>query len=92
MVAAIAGLMMAPVTQVDTGMSAFGIKAFAGAVVGGFGSIPGALLGCLLIGVAEPFLDFLFPSFKGVYAYIIMLVVLFVKPDGLIPQTFSKKV
>lgn len=92
MVAAVAGLMMAPVTQVDTGMSAFGIKAFAGAVVGGFGSIPGAFLGCLLIGVAEPFLDYLFPPFKGVYAYIIMLTVLFVKPDGLIPQTFSKKV
>ncbi|MGI9481368.1 MAG: branched-chain amino acid ABC transporter permease [Hyphomicrobiales bacterium] len=51
MVAAIAGVMMAPVTQVDTGMSAFGIKAFAGAVVGGFGSIPGALLGCLIIGI-----------------------------------------
>ncbi len=92
MVAAVAGLMMAPVTQVDTGMSAFGIKAFAGAVVGGFGSIPGALLGCLLIGIAEPFLDYFFPPLKGVYAYVIMLVVLFIKPDGLIPQTFSKKV
>lgn len=92
MVAAIAGMMMAPVTQVDTGMSAFGLKAFAGAVVGGFGSIPGALLGCLLIGVAEPFLDFFFPPFKGVYAYVIMLAVLFIKPDGLIPQTFTKKV
>lgn len=92
MVAAFAGMMMAPVTQVDTGMSAFGIKAFAGAVVGGFGSIPGAFLGCLLIGVAEPFLDYLYPPLKGVYAYVIMLGVLFIKPDGLIPQTFSKKV
>ncbi len=92
MVAAVAGLMMAPVTQVDTGMSAFGLKAFAGAVVGGFGSIPGALLGCLLIGVAEPFLDYLFPPFKGVYAYLIMFAVLFVRPQGLIPQTFAMKV
>lgn len=92
MVAAFAGMMMAPVTQVDTSISAFGIKAFAGAVVGGFGSIPGAFLGCLLIGIAEPFLDYLFPPFKGVYAYVIMMTVLFIKPDGLIPQTFSKKV
>lgn len=91
-VAAIAGFMMAPVTQVDTGIAAFGIKAFAGAVVGGFGSIPGALLGCLLVGIAEPFCDYLYPPLKGVYAYMIMLLVLFVWPEGIIPQTFQKKV
>lgn len=92
MLAAVAGIMMAPVTQIDTGISAFGLKALAGAVVGGFGSIPGALLGCLLIGVAEPFLDYFFPPLKGVYAYVIMLLVLFVRPDGLVPQTYRKKV
>ena len=64
----------------------------AGAVVGGFGSIPGALLGCLIIGLAEPFLDFAFPALKGVYAYLIMFVVLFLRPNGLIPQTYRKKV
>ena len=60
--------------------------------MGGFGSIPGALLGCLIIGVAEPFLDYLYPPLKGVYAYIILLAVLFIRPEGLIPQTFQKKV
>ena len=53
---------------------------------------PGALLGCLLIGVAEPFLDYAYPPLQGVYAYAIMLLVLVVRPDGLIPQTFRKKV
>jgi branched-chain amino acid transport system permease protein len=70
----------------------FGIKALAGAVVGGFGSIPGALLGCLIIGISEPFLDYAFPPLKGVYAYLIMFGVLLIKPEGLISQTFSKKV
>ncbi len=91
-VAAIAGILVAPITQIDTEMSIFGIKAIAGAVVGGFGSIPGALIGCLLLGVSEPFLDYFYPPLKGVYAYIILLVVLFVRPEGLIPQTYQKKV
>jgi branched-chain amino acid transport system permease protein len=77
-IAAAAGAFLAPVTQVDTTIGMLGIKALAGAIVGGFGSIPGALLGCLLIGVIEPFAD--------------LLLVLFVRPEGLIPQTFEKKV
>lgn len=92
MVAALAGVLMAPITQIDNDMSIFGIKAIAGAVVGGFGSIPGALIGCLIIGVSEPFLDYFYPPLKGVYAYVILLVVLFLRPEGLIPQTYQKKV
>lgn len=92
MIAAAAGALLAPVTQVDTTIGFLGIKALAGAVVGGFGSIPGALLGCLLIGLIEPFADYYFPAIKGVSAYVVMLLVLFVRPEGLISQTFRKKV
>jgi len=92
MIAAAAGALLAPVTQIDTTIGFLGIKALAGAIVGGFGSIPGALLGCLLIGIIEPFADYYFPSIKGVSAYVVMLLVLFVRPEGLISQTFRKKV
>ena len=92
MIAAAAGALLAPVTQIDTTIGFLGIKALAGAVVGGFGSIPGALLGCLLIGIIEPFADYYFPAIKGVSAYVVMLLVLFVRPEGLITQTFRKKV
>jgi branched-chain amino acid transport system permease protein len=91
MIAAAAGALLAPVTQIDTTIGFLGIKALAGAVVGGFGSIPGALLGCLLIGIIEPFADYYFPSIKGVSAYAVMLLVLFVRPEGLVSQTFAKK-
>ncbi|MCH8159957.1 MAG: branched-chain amino acid ABC transporter permease [Proteobacteria bacterium] len=92
MIAAVAGALLAPITQVDTTIGFLGIKALAGAIVGGFGSIPGALLGCLLIGIVEPFADYFVPEIKGVSAYIVMLVVLFIRPQGLISQTFEKKV
>jgi len=92
MIAAAAGALLAPVTQIDTTIGFLGIKALAGAIVGGFGSIPGALLGCLLIGIIEPFADYYFPTIKGVSAYVVMLLVLFVRPEGLISQTYLKKV
>jgi branched-chain amino acid transport system permease protein len=92
MIAAGAGVLMAPVTQVDTTIGFLGIKALAGAIVGGFGSIPGAILGCLIIGIIEPFADYYFPTIKGASAYVVMLLILFVRPEGLIVQTYAKKV
>ncbi len=93
-VAALAGLLVAPiVTTVTTDIGlAVTIKAFAGAVIGGFGSLPGAILGCLIIGIVEPFAGAYLPEFKEIVAFLILFAVLVLRPQGLFAQIQRKKV
>ena len=92
-VAAIAGLLLAPITFVHANMGFIGLKAFPAAVVGGFGSLPGAIVGGLVIGIVESLSGFYLPDgFKDVAAYIVVLIMLMVKPNGLFGDTLRKKV
>jgi branched-chain amino acid transport system permease protein len=92
-VAAIAGLLLAPITFVHANMGFIGLKAFPAAVVGGFGSLPGAIVGGLIIGIVESLSGFyLAQGFKDVAAYIVVLVMLMVKPNGLFGERLGKKV
>ena len=92
-VAAFAGLLLAPIAFVHVNMGYLGIKAFPAAVLGGFGSIPGAIIGGLIIGIVEALAGFYLPEgFKDVAAYIILLAVLIVRPEGLFGSTLRKKV
>ncbi|MEW5879030.1 MAG: branched-chain amino acid ABC transporter permease [Pseudomonadota bacterium] len=92
-VAAAAGLLLAPITFVHVNMGFIGLKAFPAAVVGGFGSLPGAIVGGLIIGVVEALAGFYLPEgFKDVAAYIVVLIMLVVKPTGLFGETARKRV
>ena len=92
-VAAIAGLLLAPITFVHANMGFIGLKAFPAAVVGGFGSLPGAIVGGLIIGIVESLSGFYLPDgFKDTAAYIVVLVMLAIKPNGLFGETLRKKV
>ena len=92
-VAAIAGVLLAPITFVYANMGFIGLKAFPAAVVGGFGSLPGAIVGGLIIGVVESLSGFYLPQgFKDIAAYIVVLVMLMVKPNGLFGEKLRKKV
>lgn len=93
MVSAVAGLLMAPISLVSPEMGFIGIKAFAAAVIGGFGSLPGALLGGLIIGGTEQLAGtYLPPGFQETTAYLIMFLVLTLRPQGLFAQIQRKKV
>ena len=92
-VATFAGILLAPITFVHANMGFIGLKAFPAAVVGGFGSIPGAIVGGLIIGLVESFAGYYLPEgFKDIAAYIVVLVVLMVKPSGLFGEKLRKKV
>lgn len=92
-VAAVAGLLLAPITFVHANMGFIGLKAFPAAVVGGFGSLPGAIVGGLVIGLVESLAGFYLPDgFKDTAAYIVVLVMLVVRPNGLFGETLRKKV
>ena len=92
-VAAFAGILLAPATFVHSNMGYIGLKAFPAAVVGGFGSVPGSIVGGLIIGVVEALAGFyLAEGFKDVAAYVVVLVVLLVWPSGIFGETMRKKV
>ena len=92
-VAAIAGILLAPITFVHANMGFIGLKAFPAAVVGGFTSLPGAIVGGLIIGIVESFAGFYLPEgFKDIAAYVVVLVMLMVKPHGLFGERLRKKV
>ena len=92
-VAAVAGLLLAPITFVHANMGFIGLKAMPAAVVGGFGSLPGAIVGGLTIGIVESLSGFYLPDgFKDTAAYVVVLIMLVVKPTGLFGEKLSKKV
>ena len=93
--AAIAGVLycsMYPVLSPATG-SLPGIKAFTAAVFGGIGSIPGALLGGVLLGIIEIFSKaYISQELSNAIVFAVLIIILLVKPNGLLGKKVREKV
>ena len=83
-IAVLAGMVAAPISSVYPGMgNTVLIVCFVVVVIGGIGSIRGALLAALLIGAVDTFGKVLLPQAAGVLVYVLMALILLWKPDGL---------
>ena len=70
-----------------------GLKAFVAAVLGGIGNIPGAVLGGLVMGIAEVMVvGYLSPSYRDAIAFVLLILILLVRPAGLLGRDVSEKV
>jgi len=99
-VGVVSGILLAPrMSLLDTSMGFLGLKAFPAAILGGFGSIPGAVVGGIILGVIETVsmgtLSFHFSWIKeinDIIVWIVLIVVLMVRPNGLFGTAKVKRV
>jgi len=82
---ALAGAVMAPLAMVSPTVGAdYLVKGFIAVILGGLGSVPGAIVGSLFIGFIESFGGFYFdPSFANIAIFVLVMIALLVRPNGL---------
>ena len=84
MLAALAGVISAPIASIVPGMGEHVlITCFVVVVIGGMGSIKGAFVAALMVGIVDTFASVLFPGVSSMVVYILMAVILLIKPQGL---------
>ncbi len=92
-IAAVCGLLLAPIALVDISLWIVVLKALAALVLGGFGSIPGAILGGLVLGLIEQLSGVYLPDgFKDASAYVVLIAVLILWPRGLLGEAHGRRV
>ena len=93
MVGAVAGVLVAPVVFLSSKMGLIVINGFTAAVIGGFGSMPGAVLGGMLLGVLENLAPLYLPSgIRYSVPFLVLIAILLVRPAGLLGRVEQRKV
>jgi branched-chain amino acid transport system permease protein len=90
---AVAGVLLAPIVFLHPHMGAVGLRALPAAVLGSFGSIPGAIVGGLVLGISETIAGLYLPKeIKDVFPWLVLFLVLLVRPEGIFYTYEQKKV
>jgi branched-chain amino acid transport system permease protein len=93
MMAVLAGILMAPVVGVEAEMGSVILKGLVAAVLGGFNSLPGCVAGGLLLGLLETFGGVFFGgTFKAVTAFVLLILVLLLRPHGIFGRAEARRV
>lgn len=87
----VGGWLVAPLFLVSTSLGDFLLKGFAGMVIGGYGSIKGAVIGSIFVGIAESFSVLITSTYKNAIVFLILIIFLIVKPKGLFRPKISEK-
>ncbi len=89
----LAGMLVAPILFVSVNMAGIiALKAFAANIIGGYGSIPGAIVGGLALGVVETLgAAYVSVPYKDAFAFLMLLLFLMVRPQGLFGERISEK-
>lgn len=85
------GWLAAPLFLVSQSLGSFSLKAFAGIVVGGFGSIKGAVVGSILIGIVESYSILITSTYKDAVVFLVLIAVLLVRPQGIFGEKIAEK-
>lgn len=92
-IGAAGGFLIAPRIFLNPNMGLIAINAFAGAILGGFDSLPGAVFGGMLLGVLENLAPLCIPSrMKFMIPFLALIIVLMIRPSGLFGKRIQKKV
>lgn len=93
LLAGVAGLLLGPIWFADINMgSPVALKAFAATIIGGFGSVPGAILGGLFVGLTEILgASFISSTYKDGFSFLLMILFLLVRPQGIFGERIAER-
>jgi len=93
MLGGLAGILIAPVLFVSTGMaSIIALKAFSATIIGGFGDVTGAIVGGLLLGVVESFAAaYISVPYKDAFGFLLVFIFLLFRPQGIFGERIAEK-